>query len=107
MDEPFSALDVQTRALMQDELLRLWADTDTAVMFVTHDLEEAIVLADRVIVMSASPATVKDVFDVGLSRPRQVEELRLTPEFIAVYRKIWASLAEEVDRARAAARRAA
>ena len=59
MDEPFSALDVQTRALMQDELLRLWSGTGAAVVFVTHDLEEAIVLADRVVVMTASPATVK------------------------------------------------
>jgi NitT/TauT family transport system ATP-binding protein len=100
MDEPFSALDVQTRALMQQELLRLWAGTSAAVVFVTHDLEEAIVLADRVVVMTASPARIKSVFDVGLARPRDVEELRITTEFIDVYREIWSALSSEVDLAR-------
>ena len=100
MDEPFSALDVQTRALMQQELLRLWAGSDAAVVFVTHDLEEAIVLADRVVVMTASPARIKSVHDVGLDRPRDVEELRVTTAFIEVYRDIWSSLSAEVDIAR-------
>jgi NitT/TauT family transport system ATP-binding protein len=100
MDEPFSALDVQTRALMQQELLRLWAGSGAAVVFVTHDLEEAIVLADRVVVMTASPARVKSVHDVGLARPRDVEELRVTTAFIDVYRDIWSSLSAEVDIAR-------
>ena len=100
MDEPFSALDVQTRALMQQELLRLWAGSGAAVVFVTHDLEEAIVLADRVVVMTASPARIKSVHDVGLTRPRDVEELRVTTEFIEVYRDIWKSLSAEVDIAR-------
>jgi NitT/TauT family transport system ATP-binding protein len=100
MDEPFSALDVQTRALMQQELLRLWAGSGAAVVFVTHDLEEAIVLADRVVVMTASPARIKSVHDVALARPRDVEELRTTTEFIDVYREIWRSLAAEVDIAR-------
>ncbi|MGC0416122.1 ABC transporter ATP-binding protein [Embleya sp. AB8] len=96
MDEPFSALDVQTRALMQDELLRLWAGTGAAVVFVTHDLDEAIALADRVVVMTASPATVKDSFPVPLERPRTVEEVRLTPRFLEIYREIWESLRTEV-----------
>jgi NitT/TauT family transport system ATP-binding protein len=100
MDEPFSALDVQTRQLMQDELLRLWQGTGAAVVFVTHDLEEAIALADRVVVMTSSPATVKAIFDVPLSRPRAVEEIRMTPEFVAAYREIWNSLRDEVARAR-------
>jgi len=100
MDEPFSALDVQTRALMQDELLRLWHGTGAAVVFVTHDLEEAIALADRVVVMTSSPATVKAIFDVPLPRPRDVEEIRMTPAFIAAYREIWESLREEVARSR-------
>ncbi|GAA2853998.1 mannosyltransferase [Actinoplanes cyaneus] len=100
MDEPFSALDVQTRQLMQDELLRLWQGTGAAVIFVTHDLEEAIALADRVVVMTSSPATVKAIFDVPLQRPRQVEEIRMTPEFVATYREIWESLRDEVARAR-------
>ena len=100
MDEPFSALDVQTRALMQDELLRLWQGTGAAAIFVTHDLEEAIALADRVVVMTSSPATVKAIFDVPLPRPRDVEEIRMTPAFVATYREIWDSLREEVARAR-------
>jgi NitT/TauT family transport system ATP-binding protein len=108
MDEPFSALDVQTRALMQDELLRLWQGTGAAVVFVTHDLEEAIALADRVVVMTSSPATVKAIFDVPLPRPRDVEEIRLTPAFVEAYREIWQSLKEEVARSREeASRRAA
>ncbi|GGB28919.1 mannosyltransferase [Flexivirga endophytica] len=101
MDEPFSALDVQTRALMQNELLELWSGTGTAVIFVTHDLEEAIVLADRVVVMTASPARIKDDFRINLPRPRNVEELRMTPEFIETYSKIWQSLSSEVATARA------
>jgi NitT/TauT family transport system ATP-binding protein len=107
MDEPFSALDVQTRALMQDELLRLWAGSRAAVLFVTHDLEEAIALADRVVVMTASPATVKDVFPVRLERPRDVEEVRLTDDFLRIYREVWESLRTEVARAREEARHAA
>jgi NitT/TauT family transport system ATP-binding protein len=100
MDEPFSSLDVQTRGLMQDELLRLWSGgtaRGAAVVFVTHDLEEAIALGDRVVVMTAGPATVKASFEVPLERPRDAEEIRLTPEFLAVYREVWESLREEVQ----------
>ncbi|MEV0277569.1 ABC transporter ATP-binding protein [Streptomyces sp. NPDC050610] len=101
MDEPFSALDVQTRALMSDELLELWGgaaapDAAASVVFVTHDLEEAIALADRVVVMTAGPATVKETFAVDLPRPRRVESVRLEPRFIEIYREIWSSLGEEV-----------
>ncbi|WP_236796502.1 ABC transporter ATP-binding protein [Amycolatopsis sp. GM8] len=104
MDEPFSALDVQTRALMQDELLRLWSGSGAAVVFVTHDLEEAIALADKVVVLTSSPATVKDVFTIDLPRPRQVEELRLTEGFLRIYREVWESLRGEVDKARGGVR---
>src|SRR6266850_5601549 len=76
MDEPFSALDVQTRSLMENELLSLWANTRASVVFVTHDLEEAIALADRVFVISAGPGTVKANYPVPLSRPRNVTEIR-------------------------------
>lgn len=96
MDEPFSALDVQTRALMSDELLELWEGTGASVVFVTHDLEESIALADKVVVMTAGPATVKQVFDIDLPRPRKVESVRLEPRFIEIYREIWESLGEEV-----------
>jgi NitT/TauT family transport system ATP-binding protein len=96
MDEPFSALDVQTRALMSDELLELWEGTGASVIFVTHDLEESIALADKVVVMTAGPATVKHTFDIDLPRPRKVESVRLEPAFIEIYREIWESLGEEV-----------
>jgi NitT/TauT family transport system ATP-binding protein len=101
LDEPFGALDVQTRELMQDELLGLWSGSGAAVVFVTHDLTEAISLADRVVVMTAGPATVKDVVPIDLPRPRKVEEIRLTPEFTALYRTVWDSLREEVEITRA------
>ena len=101
LDEPFGALDVQTRELMQDELLGLWSGTGAAVVFVTHDLTEAISLADRVVVMTAGPATVKDVVTIDLPRPRKVEEIRLTPEFTEIYRAVWDSLREEVEITRA------
>jgi len=97
MDEPFSALDVQTRAIMSDELLTLWALTKPAVVFVTHDLEEAIALADKVVVLTAGPATVKDVFAVHLPRPRTVQEVRFEPDFVQLYQRIWQSLRDEVD----------
>lgn len=100
MDEPFSALDVQTRAIMSNELLRLWERTRPSVLFVTHDLEEAIALADRVVVMTAGPATVKAVFDIDLPRPRgEVQEIRFQPRFLDLYQQIWESLREEVEQA--------
>jgi len=101
LDEPFGALDVQTRELMQDELLQLWSGTGAAVVFVTHDLTEAIALADRVVVMTAGPATVKSSIAVDLPRPRRVEDIRLAPEFIELYRTVWNSLREEVEITRA------
>ena len=100
MDEPFSALDVQTRAIMSNELLALWEKSRPSVMFVTHDLEEAIALADKVVVITAGPGTVKAVFDVDLPRPRgEVQEIRFTPRFLELYQQIWESLKEEVERA--------
>jgi NitT/TauT family transport system ATP-binding protein len=106
LDEPFGALDVQTREHMQDELLDLWSGTGAAVVFITHDLTEAISLADRVVVMTAGPGTVKDAVPIDLPRPRKVEEIRLTPEFTEIYRNVWNSLREEVEitRARGASR---
>jgi NitT/TauT family transport system ATP-binding protein len=100
MDEPFSALDVQTRQLMENELLALWAEDRKSVLFVTHDLEEAIALSDRVVVLSAGPAThpIAD-FKVDLPRPRDVSEIRMTPAFIALHREIWAAMKEEVLKA--------
>ncbi len=78
------------------KLLELWEGTGASVVFVTHDLEESIALADKVVVMTAGPATVKQVFDIDLPRPRKVESVRLEPRFIEIYREIWESLGEEV-----------
>ena len=96
MDEPFSALDVQTRTLMEDELLELWASTSASVVFVTHDLEEAIALSDRVCVMTAGPGTVKGIYDIDLPRPRHVSEIRFDTRFVELYRDIWENLRDEV-----------
>ncbi len=97
MDEPFSALDVQTRQIVQNELLGLWELTRPAVVFVTHDLEEAIALADRVVVLTVGPGTVKDVFTVDLPRPRRVQEIRMQPRFVQLYERIWSCLRDEVE----------
>jgi NitT/TauT family transport system ATP-binding protein len=96
MDEPFSALDVQTRALMENELLELWASTGASVVFVTHDLEEAIGLADRVVVITAGPGTVKGTYRVDLPRPRNIAEVRFQPRFIEIYEEVWKDLRDEV-----------
>ncbi|HKT39960.1 MAG TPA: ABC transporter ATP-binding protein [Ktedonobacterales bacterium] len=96
MDEPFSALDVQTRNLMGDELLQLWSATSASVVFVTHDLEEAIALADKVCVITAGPGTVKGIYPVDLPRPRNVAEIRFEPRFVELYQTIWEDLRSEV-----------
>ena len=100
MDEPFGALDVQTKAIMSNELLGLWDQTRPSVIFVTHDLEEAIALADRVVVMTAGPGTVKAVYDIDLPRPRgAVQEIRFGQRFGELHRQVWESLRDEVERA--------
>ncbi len=96
MDEPFSALDMQTRTLMQDELLQLWSNNGGSVVFVTHDLEEAIALADRVFVLSARPATLKRVYEIDLPRPRVMAQVRYDAQFIELSKHIWNDLREEV-----------
>ena len=96
MDEPFSALDVQTRVLMENELLDLWGATGASVVFVTHDLEEAIALSDRVVVITAGPGTVKGEYVVDLPRPRNIAEVRFEPRFVELYEEIWGDLRDEV-----------
>ena len=107
MDEPFSALDVQTRQLMENELLELWSANRKSVLFITHDLEEAIALSDRVIVLSAGPAThpIAD-FAIDLPRPRDVNEIRLTPRFVELHSKIWHAMKDEVLKGYAQSRKA-
>src|SRR6476469_2033046 len=96
MDEPFSALDVQTRVVMHDELLALWSQSKASVVFVTHDLEEAIALADKVYVLTAGPATVKSVYPIDIPRPRIASEIRYEQHFIDISRTIWNDLRDEV-----------
>src|SRR5438552_6866270 len=95
MDEPFAALDAQTRTLMENELLELWSGSSASVVFVTHDLEEAIALADRVLVFTAAPATVKQSYRMALPRPRNVAEVRFDPRFTQLYERIWEDLRDE------------
>ncbi|WP_250527811.1 ABC transporter ATP-binding protein [Caballeronia sp. GAWG2-1] len=97
MDEPFSALDIQTRHLMENELLQLWSHDRKSVMFVTHDLEEAISLSDRVIVLSAGPGTRPIAeFKIDLERPREMSEIRMTQRFLQLHTQIWDVLRGEV-----------
>lgn len=95
MDEPFAALDAQTRELMQAELLKIWAETKKTVLFITHQLNEALYLADRVVVFSARPGRVKAVFDVPLERPRALS-LKRDRRFLELEDPVWRLLQEEV-----------
>ncbi len=100
MDEPFSALDIQTRHMMENELLALWQADRKSVLFITHNLDEAVALSDRVIVLSAGPAARQiGEFLIDLPRPRDVTEIRLTPRFVELQAAIWHVLREEVFRA--------
>ena len=100
MDEPFGALDVQTKAIMQTELLGLWEQLRPSVLFITHDLDEAVALADRVFVMTSSPGSIKESFEIDLPRPRgEVQEIRHERRFLELQGRIWASLKDEVQRA--------
>ncbi len=97
MDEPFGALDVQTRQLMENEVLELWSAKKKAVLFITHDLDEAIAMSDRVVVLSAGPATHPiGEFAIDLARPRDVAEVRTHPRFVELHRQIWGVLRDEV-----------
>jgi NitT/TauT family transport system ATP-binding protein len=97
MDEPFSALDIQTRQLMENEVLELWSARKKAVLFITHDLDEAIAMSDRVIVLSAGPATHPiGEFTIDVPRPRDVAEIRAHPRFVELHAQIWSVLRDEV-----------
>ena len=97
MDEPFSALDIQTRQLMETEVLELWSRKKKAVLFITHDLDEAIAMSDRVVVLSAGPATHPiGEFQIDLPRPRHVAEVRSQARFNALHGQIWELLRDEV-----------
>ena len=99
LDEPFSALDAQSRVMVQDAFLDVWEQRRTTVVLITHDLAEAICLADRVVVMSAGPGRVKGIHRIDLPRPRSASDLRGTAAFHRIYEAIWSDLRSEVERA--------
>jgi len=100
MDEPFSALDAQNKLLLQEELLRIWEDQKKTVVFITHSVDEAVALGDRIMVMTAQPGRVKSFVPVPLTRPRNIMDLQKVPEYGELVHRIWADLREEVQRAR-------
>jgi len=100
MDEPFSALDAQNKLLLQEELLRIWEEHKKTVVFITHSVDEAVFLGDRIMVMTAQPGKVKMFVPVALARPRNIMELQKSPQYGELIAHIWSSLREEVHRAR-------
>ena len=100
MDEPFGALDEQNRLLLQQELLKIWKGSGKTSLFITHSIDEALVLADRIMVMTAHPGKVKAIVPVDIPRPRDILSLRLSPNFGALFKQIWELLQEEVLKAK-------
>lgn len=98
MDEPFGALDEQTRYILQEELLQIWEDTGKTVIFVTHSIEEALLLGDRVLVMTARPGTFADDIAVPFARPRDLTSIRSHEQYGLLFDRIWSSLRDEVER---------
>jgi NitT/TauT family transport system ATP-binding protein len=105
MDEHFAAVDEQTRLILQAELLRIWEESRKTVVYVTHSIDEAIVLADRILVMSARPGRIKDIVHVGhvFGRPRQVETVKSSPQYGELFARVWSQLRDEVQSSRGAA----
>ncbi|GEL77538.1 ABC transporter ATP-binding protein [Tenuibacillus multivorans] len=100
MDEPFAALDEQNKFILQEELLSIWEETKKTVIFITHSIDEAILLSDRIFLMSAQPGTIKDEVKVDLPRPRQMTQVRSDPKMADVFLKIWNHLQTEVQESR-------
>ncbi len=101
MDEPFAALDAQNRVILQAELVRIWEQTGKTVVYITHSIEEALLLGDRTVVMTAQPGRIKEIIDIPFRHPRNIVELSASSEFGALKLAIWRILEEEVNRARA------
>lgn len=99
MDEPFAALDEQNKTILQEELLRIWDETRKTVLFITHSIDEALILSDRVLVMTAHPGRIKADLPIEFPRPREVYKLKATPEFGKLAYHVWELLKEEVERA--------
>jgi len=98
MDEPFSALDEQTRVLLQEELLRIWHATGKTIVFVTHSLDEALILGDRISVMGTLPGRIVATIDVPFERPRSLVDVRTDPRYGSLYQRLWHHLREQVPR---------
>jgi NitT/TauT family transport system ATP-binding protein len=101
MDEPFAALDAQNRVILQAELVRIWEETGKTVVYITHSIEEALLLGDRTVVMTAQPGRIKEIIDIPFTHPRDLIELAASSEFGALKLAIWRILEDEVNRARA------
>lgn len=97
MDEPFGALDEQTRFILQEELLRIWEKSGKTVIFVTHSIDEALILADKIVIMSAHPGTIREIIDVPFPRPRSLTDVRSDPHFAELFTTTWTTLRDEVD----------
>jgi NitT/TauT family transport system ATP-binding protein len=104
MDEPFAALDAQNKVLLQDELVRIWEASRKTVVYITHSIEEALALGDRIVVMTSAPGRLKETIKVDFPRPRDIFHIRATPEFGAISARIWDVLESEVRKAREAQR---
>ena len=102
MDEPFAPLDALTRQKLQDDILALWEDTGCTILYVTHDLTEAITLADRVVLLSARPGRVVGTYNIDLPRPRRVMDVKFTPRFVELEQTLWSDLRRELDAAEGA-----
>jgi NitT/TauT family transport system ATP-binding protein len=96
MDEPFAAVDAQTRETLQDELLRIWEETQKTIVFVTHSIDEAVFLADRVAVMATNPGSIKEIVTIGLPRPRRIGDIRSSPDFNWIRHRVWELLQSEI-----------
>jgi NitT/TauT family transport system ATP-binding protein len=101
MDEPFAALDAQNRAILQSELVRLWEQTGKTVIYITHSIEEALLLGDRTVIMTAQPGRIKQIIDTPFPHPRDLIALAASAEFGKMKLDIWRVLEDEVQRARA------
>jgi NitT/TauT family transport system ATP-binding protein len=100
MDEPFASLDEQNRIILQQQLLKIWEESHKTTVFITHSIDEAILLGDRVLVMTAQPGRLKADIKISLNRPRELSGIRSNPAFISLYEKIWQLLREEVLKAK-------
>ena len=97
MDEPFANLDEQTKIVMQQELIGLWEANRKTVVFITHSIDEAILMGDRIMMLTARPGRIKEIFDIDLPRPRNIAEIRANPHFAELFTTIWGLLREEVQ----------